>query len=108
MHILTIVLPDELLLEIFDAYRQHFRDHDLWNGRVLWLELTHVCRRWRRVVFASFCRLDLCLVLTRQFGDRGHMKTILSPRLPPLPITIDYHCVQIRVFDWKRVVENFN
>jgi hypothetical protein len=88
LHLLTIVLPDELLLEVFNAYRQHILDNDDWNRRVAWFKLTHVCRRWRRVVFASSGRLDLCLVLTAQ--HRGHMKTILSHRLPPLPITIDY------------------
>jgi hypothetical protein len=29
--ILTLIVPDELLLEILDAYRQHFRERHYWT-----------------------------------------------------------------------------
>jgi hypothetical protein len=52
----------------------------------VWLNLAHVCRRWRAVMFASSSRLDLCITV----GPRkpGHIKTVLSGHLP---ILIDYY-----------------
>ncbi|KAH9990655.1 hypothetical protein BJV74DRAFT_987792 [Russula compacta] len=85
-------IPDEVLLEIFDSYRQFFReghrDQSDWNRRPKWFKLVHVCKRWRRIVFASSTRLDLCLVIAP--NNPGNMKTIFSPRIPPLPIALDY------------------
>ena len=81
-------IPDEVLLEIFDSYRQHFtNDQSLWNKKHKWFELIHVCRRWRFIIFASSTRLDLCLVVST--NNPGNMKTIFSPHLPPLPIAVD-------------------
>jgi hypothetical protein len=53
----------------------------------VWLDLAHVCRRWRAVMFASSSRLDLTITVGPQ--KPGHIKTILSS---PLPISIDYRC----------------
>jgi hypothetical protein len=81
-------LPDELLLEIFDSYRQSIDPFDdQWRKKFAWLNLAHVCRRWRAVMFASSSRLDLIITV----GPRkpGHIKTILSS---PLPISIEYTC----------------
>ena len=87
-------IPDEVLLEIFDYYQQHFiSDQPLWNKKYKWFKLIHVCRRWRFIVFASSTRLDLCLVVSAH--NPGNMKTIFSPRLPPLPIAIDYDCLPV-------------
>ena len=78
-----------MLLEIFDSYRKYFTDDpSCWNKKYKWFKLIHVCRRWRRVVLASFTRLDLCLFV--QDRNPGNMKTIFSPRLPQLPIVINY------------------
>ena len=84
-------IPDEVLLEIFDSYRQLFTQghHNDWNRRPKWFKLIHVCQRWRRIVFASSTRLSLCLVVAN--NNPGHMKAIFSPRIPPLPIAVDYH-----------------
>ena len=51
------VLPEDVLLEIFDFYKLATLS---WG----WLTLTHVCRRWRCIVFASQCRLGLQLLCT--------------------------------------------
>ncbi|KAI9460442.1 hypothetical protein F5148DRAFT_256543 [Russula earlei] len=49
-------LPDDVLVEIFDLYVNH-----LEIGPNEWHTLVHVCQRWRHVVFASPCRLNLRL-----------------------------------------------
>jgi hypothetical protein len=56
---LTIdMLSDDILLYIFDIYRQELKDmDDLWP----WHTLVHVCRRWRHVIFAWPHHLDLRL-----------------------------------------------
>jgi hypothetical protein len=53
----------------------------------VWLDLAHVCRRWRAVIFASSSRLDLKITVGPK--KPGHIETIL--RLSsPLPIFIEY------------------
>ena len=79
-------LPDEILLEIFDYYRQSFDPYDHhWRENYAWLNLTHACRKWRGVMVASSSRLDLGVTVGPQKPD--HVKTILSG---PLPIFFDY------------------
>ncbi|KAH9171746.1 hypothetical protein EDB89DRAFT_1069638 [Lactarius sanguifluus] len=56
------MLPDDVLLEIFDFYR---KDHKYtlslgWK----WHLLAHVCQTWRQIVFASPYRLDLKILCT--------------------------------------------
>jgi hypothetical protein len=78
------ILPDDILLEIFDSHRLVARDDsssDPWK----WHRLAHVCRRWRRLVFASPRRLDLQLVYTYKSPIR---KTL--DFWPALPIAISY------------------
>ncbi|KAH9978405.1 hypothetical protein BJV74DRAFT_953400 [Russula compacta] len=85
-------IPDEVLLDIFDSYRQHFtNDQSVWNKKHKWFKLMHVCRRWRCIIFASSTRLDLCLFVSN--SNPGNIKTIFSPHLPPLPVAIDYDCL---------------
>ncbi|KAH9959395.1 hypothetical protein BGW80DRAFT_1564585 [Lactifluus volemus] len=50
-------LPDNVLLGIFDFCQMPWYDSPRW-----WHALTHVCGRWRYVVFESPLRLDLHLV----------------------------------------------
>lgn len=72
------VLPDDILLVIFTFHVNHWascEDH--------WHTLTHVCQRWRCVVFASPLRLNLRLLCT----NRRSVKTMLDV-LPALPIVI--------------------
>ena len=82
-------LPDELLIEIFDFYRQESeRWTAQWSTEPEWFVLVHVCKRWRAVMFESASRLDLRLVLTAQRG--GDFEPILA-HVPPLPIDMDYY-----------------
>jgi hypothetical protein len=92
---LTIIngLPDEVLLEIFDFYRQGIiyrqgivlQYDDQWRKKYGWFNLAHVCRRWRAVMLASSSRLDINIVVGPEKPD--NIKTILSGHLP---ILIDY------------------
>ncbi|KAH9180771.1 hypothetical protein EDB89DRAFT_64782 [Lactarius sanguifluus] len=83
-------LPEEVLLEIFGAYRQDMelqpRYEKVWNSRNGWFKLAHVCRSWRRVVLSSPSHLHVHLLFTPRRSSRAG---VLS-RLPPLPILIDY------------------
>ena len=61
------ILPDDVLLEIFDFYLDSPQQDDKWRTSA-WQSLVHVCRRWRNIVFGSPRRLDLqlyCTPLTR-------------------------------------------
>jgi F-box-like len=84
-------LPDEVLLEIFDSYRQGIDpesyDHQ-WRRENVWFNLAHVCRRWRAVMFTSASRLDLGITI--EPDTPRHIKAILSG---PLPIFIYYRFV---------------
>jgi hypothetical protein len=87
---LTIdVLPDDVLLEIFDYDRllslkswNHPQLQTPWN----WQRLAHVCQGWRSVVFASPRRLQLRLYYT----IRKPVTENLRCWPPSLPIAIWY------------------
>ena len=77
------ILTDDILLEVFDWYRQTLLEQ--WTNTWKWVTLVHVCSRWRQIVFGSPCRLDLWLPCT--YG------TPVRKRLdcwPSLPIFIKY------------------
>jgi hypothetical protein len=79
-------LPGEVLLEIFDFYRQSIDPYDhQWKKKYAWFNLAHVSRNWRAVVLASSSRLDLGITVGPEKPD--HIKTILSGLMP---IFIDY------------------
>ena len=72
------MLPDDVLLEISDFFvREAYRIHR-------WQTLVHVCRRWRSIVFASPCRLDLRLACSDKTPARATLDI-----WPPLPLFID-------------------
>ncbi len=52
------ILPDDVLLEIFDCYVQAKEEDD-----EAWHTLVHVCQKWRMLVFASPRRLNLQVVV---------------------------------------------
>jgi hypothetical protein len=52
------VLPDDVLLCIFDSCRRLLDRDGIWP----WHTFVHVCQRWRRVIFGSPCYLRLHLV----------------------------------------------
>ena len=83
------VLPDDVLLHIFDTYRHEnlkLVPH-LWA----WKSLIHVCRRWRRVVFGSPRRLDLRLLCRYQTRSRDMLD--IWPALPLIIHGNMYHSV---------------
>ena len=81
------MLPDDVLLKIFDFYV----DEDLYEGEnreihkneiEVWQTLVHVCRRWRRVIFGSPRRLNLRLFCTSKTPARNTLD--VWPSLPLL------------------------
>ena len=82
-------LPGEVLLEIFDHYGYSFNFHPrTWCTKNGWIKLTHVCDKWRCIVFASRNRLRMLLVFAESTPTRA--AALESPSLSPLPIVIDY------------------
>ena len=73
------ILPDVVLLEIFDFYFGEDYGTDDWHT------LIHVCRRWRNAVFSSPRRLDLQLYCTP-----GRPVTVMLDIWPKLPIFVSY------------------
>jgi hypothetical protein len=94
-------LPDEVLLEIFSFYMA------LSGGKDAWHTLTHVCQRWRYVVFGSPRRLDLSLLCTNLNGTLTRTK--LLDIWPQLPIAIHVYygnaCPPTNVADVISVVK---
>ena len=74
------MLPDGVLLEIFDFY-QSLPYRGIWK----WHLLVHVCQRWRHIAFGSSHRLNLQLLCT--FGNPVRKALGIWPALP---IVIDY------------------
>ncbi|KAI0289335.1 hypothetical protein BC826DRAFT_612084 [Russula brevipes] len=64
----TDVLPDDVLLDIFDFYVDEGLRVQAWHT------LVHVCRRWRNLVFASPRRLDSQLLCK----DRTPVRKLLG------------------------------
>jgi hypothetical protein len=85
-------LPEDVLLEIFDAYRCDMKLKPLyensWNSRDGWFKFAHVCWHWRRVVLFSPSRLDMHLPFTLRKSSMDE-KSVLRC-LPQLPILLDY------------------
>ena len=77
------ILPDDVLLIIFDFYRADIMNYV--GPTCAWHRLVHVCRRWRHVVFASPGRLGLHIVCTERTPVRESLDI-----WPPLPIIIRY------------------
>ena len=75
------MLPDDVLLEIFDLY---VYDEDKFFKKEIeeWQTLVHVCRRWRSLVFGSPLHLDLRLFCTAETPARDTLD--VWPSLPLL------------------------
>jgi hypothetical protein len=84
-HITIEMVPDDILLEMFDFYR--LNAVQVARGRPWkWQCLVHVCRRWRYIVSNSPRCLDLRII----FKSTAPMKSILD-LWPRLPIVIRYN-----------------
>ena len=77
------VLPDDVLLGIFDFYMIMNPPHDKTRTEA-WQTLVHVCRRWRNLVFGSPRRLKLQLFCTPQTPARDTLDV-----WPALPLIIN-------------------
>ena len=86
-HAITInILPDYILLEIFDSRRKdHDPDQPPFIPAWRWHRLAHVCRRWRQIVLESPHRLDLQIFCTNGTPVRENLDI-----WPPFPISIQY------------------
>ena len=78
------ILPDDVLLDIFDFYvmKEDFNNHAKKELEA-WQSLVHVCRRWRSVVFGSSHRLNLQLYCTAKTLSRSTLDV-----WPALPLII--------------------
>ena len=79
------MLTDDVLLEIFDAYRNLSWRHIFHDCAWDWDRLAHVCRRWRQLVFASPLRLSIYLHCTRGIDVKKFLGC-----WPEFPITVHY------------------
>jgi hypothetical protein len=80
------ILPDDVLLEIFDFYVDTMSQWSYAGERVrieAWQSLVHVCRRWRSLVLGSPRRLNLHLFCT----SKTPVKDTLDV-WPPLPLIV--------------------
>jgi hypothetical protein len=77
------VLPDDLLLEIFDFYGKESTCRYAVKSTWDWTTLAHVCQRWQAIILAS----PRCLHLQVIRGLRMPVKTSLDI-WPPFPLTI--------------------
>ena len=77
-------LNDDILLNIFDHYRLDNEHH--WNARLLWCKLSHVCQRWRRLIYKCAFHLGMHIECT---NGSPIMDTL--DHLPPLPLFVSYH-----------------
>jgi hypothetical protein len=80
-------LPNEVLLEMFDCHRLFALRTSAGLTCVPWEwhRLTHVCRRWRTIIFESQHRLKLQLVYTYKQPVRKTLEF-----WPTLPVAIRY------------------
>ena len=79
------VLPDDVLLEIFDFYvNMSLSYRRKGPRREAWQMLVHVCRRWRSLVFGSPRRLNLRLFFTSRTPAKGTLDI-----WPALPLVVD-------------------
>ena len=74
------VLPDDVLLDIFDFYVGTFSWYETKARIEEWQTLVHVCRRWRNLVLASPRRLNLQLYCTPKTPARDTLD--IWPTLP--------------------------
>ena len=58
------VLPDDVLLDIFDFCLDQQPEESVLDRTTVWQTLVHVCHRWRDIVFHSPRRLDLQILCT--------------------------------------------
>ena len=76
------ILNDDTLLEIFNHYR--LEDEEGWNYQHRWCKLSHVCQKWRYLIYKSSFYLNMQIILTNDMPPLN-----MLAHLPPLPLVID-------------------
>ncbi|KAH8999889.1 hypothetical protein EDB86DRAFT_3075578 [Lactarius hatsudake] len=74
---------DDILFNIFNYYR--LIDEKSWNLRLGWCKLSHVCRRWRNLLYGSAFHLGMHILCTN-----GSPVVDTLAHLPSMPLIIDY------------------
>ena len=77
------LLNNDLLLGIFDCYR--LDEDNGWNVRLGWCKLSHVCQRWRHLIYEYAFHLGMHIKCTNGSPIVGTLD-----HLPPLPLFVDY------------------
>ena len=78
------ILPDDILLEIFDFYVDMRPSYESKTGVEAWQSLVHVCRRWRSLISQSPRRLNLRLWCTPETPARDTLDI-----WPGLPLVVE-------------------
>ncbi|KAI9457249.1 hypothetical protein BJY52DRAFT_1273605, partial [Lactarius psammicola] len=73
----------DVLLKVFNYYR--LDDKNTWNVRLGWCKLSHVCRRWRQLMYSSAFHLGMHILCTY-----GTPIVDTLDHLPPLPLFVNY------------------
>ncbi|KAH8988286.1 hypothetical protein EDB86DRAFT_2947146, partial [Lactarius hatsudake] len=76
-------LDDDILLGIFSYYR--LDEKNAWNDRLGWCKLSHVCRKWRHLVYSSAFHLGMHILCTN-----GTRTVDTLDHLPTLPLFVVY------------------
>ena len=76
-------LNNDILLRVFSCYR--FDDEYDWNYRLLWCKLSHVCQRWRHLIYECPSHLGMHIKCT----NRSPLVNTLD-HLPLLPLFVYY------------------
>ena len=74
---------DDILSDIFNYYR--LGDENSWNVRLGWRKLSHVCRKWRSLVYSSVFQLGMYILCTN-----GTPIVDTINHLPPMPLFVHY------------------
>ncbi|KAH9062548.1 hypothetical protein EDB83DRAFT_2552038 [Lactarius deliciosus] len=77
-------LGSDILLNMFNYYRR-LEGGYFWNLQFMWCKLSHVCRRWRHIIYELAFHLGMhirCTYGTPIVDTLNH--------LPPIPLFIDY------------------
>ena len=77
-------LNDDILIGIFNCYRLDNRRD--WNRRLLWCKLSHVCQRWRHLIYESTFHLRMFI----ECSNKCPVILDTLDHLPPLPLSVSY------------------
>ena len=76
-------LNNDVLFSVFNYYR--LDNDNAWNVRLGWRKISHVCQRWRYLVYSIAFHLRMHILCTNGTPTIGSLD-----HLPPLPLFIDY------------------